>query len=136
MNEEYPKSTDFWTVIFAIISLILANLAIFVPKQRLIILSFTIASVIFAVILYYINKINSNEKDLKFIRNKLDEIFNQVTEKFNYLKEIYKLRLEVEMLKKRDKRAQLNINLLDLIKIIVAIILIYVIIQVIKSLFG
>lgn len=134
MEEYNLKSTDYWTIIFGVISLILANLAIFVPQQRLLILSFTIGAVIFTIILNYINKINYNEKELRIIKNKFDKISNQITEKFNYLKEIYNLKVEIEMLKKRGKRAQ--VNLLDLVKIIVAIILIYVIIQIIKTFFA
>ena len=134
MEKYISKSTDYWTIIFAIISLILANLAIFVPQQRLLILSFTIGAMIFAVILHYVNKISNNEEKLQIIEDKLNKISNEITEKFNYLREIYNLKGEIEMLKKRGKKAK--ITLLDLIKIIVAIILIYVIIQIIKTFFA
>lgn len=134
MKKDINSHQDYWTIIFALISLVLANLAIFVPQQRLIMLSFTIGSIIFAIILHYVNKTKANEKYIKRLSNIIDELSDQITEKFNYLKEIYNLKVEIEMLKKRGKKAQ--IDLLDLIKVIVAIILIYVIIQVIKSLFA
>ena len=63
----------------------------------------------------------------------LQEISNQIIEKFNYLKEIYNLKTEIEMLKLKNKKAELS--LLDLLKAIVAIIFIYVIVQIIKSFF-
>jgi len=78
MNKEIKKSTNYWTIVFAIISLILANLAIFVPQQRLLILSFTIASIVFTGIVHYINKINYNEKEIEVLREKLNEISNKI----------------------------------------------------------
>ena len=68
------------------------------------------------------------------LNEKIDKLSKEFLERFNYLKDIYNLKLEIEMLKKRNKKA--DFSLLDLIKIIVAIILIYVIIQIIKSLLA
>lgn len=128
------KITDYWTIIFAIISLVLANLAVFIPSQRLLILSFTILSVIFAIIFYYVNKLKNYEGYLDSLASNLQEISKQVIEKFNYLKEIYNLKIEIEMLKSKNKKAELS--LLDLLKAIIAIIFIYVIVQIIKSFFA
>lgn len=129
---EQDKYKDYWTIIFSIISLILANLAIFIPKQRMMILSFTIVSAIFAFFLFYINKINKNERTLDFIKEELTKLRDSLTEKFNYLKEIYNLRVEIEMLKKKGKKGQINLEWL--FKVLIAVILVYVILQVIKSL--
>ena len=122
---------SFWTIGFSIISIILFELALFVPEQRLMISGFLAISLIFTIILFYINKINSNENEVNEIKEKIKELSNNITEKFNYLKEIYNLKVEIEMLKKRGKKAQ--INLLDLLKIIIALILLYVIFEVIKT---
>lgn len=120
---------DFWSLFFSVLSLILFELTLFVPpEQKLITSGFLIISIIFAVILYYINKINYNELMLA----KLNKTLNKFGEKVNYLKELYDLKLRVTMLE-RKKRGQINI--MDLIKILVAIILIYVIISVARSLF-
>jgi|SRR3989344_2594093 len=125
-----PKN-DYWTIIFSIIAITLANLATFVPTQRLILLGFSIISTIFAIILFYINKTNINETNIKSIHKNTKEILRELTEKFNYLKELTDIKAEIKMLKK--KRGQ--VNLLGIVKVIVAIILIYVIIEVVKSLF-
>jgi len=135
---EMDTQTDYWSIFFGIISLIFANLAIFIPTQRIMLSAFTIFSIVFAMLIYYINKINSNEEKLDTIKREIVDFSNKVseelTEKFNYLKEIYNLKIDVEMLKKKNKKAE--IELMDLIKIIVAAILIYVLVQVVKSLFA
>lgn len=126
---------DFWTVFFAILSLILANLAIFIPStptSRLIILGFLITSIIFAVMLFYINNLIRVEKEVRLLKVAYSDLCTELTEKFNYLKEINTLKVDVEMLKKGQRR-KAQVDILTLIKIIVAIILIYVIFQVIKS---
>jgi|SRR3989344_5335173 len=138
MKMEMDTQTDYWSIFFGIISLIFANLAIFIPTQRIMLSAFTIFSIVFAMLIYYINKINSNEEKLDTIKREIVDFSNKVseelTEKFNYLKEIYNLKIDVEMLKKKNKKAE--IELMDLIKIIVAAILIYVLVQVVKSLFA
>lgn len=122
---------DFWTIFFSIISLILFNLALFVAEeQRIILVSFFTISIIFVIILYYITKINSNEESIREVKDNLFELKKDLIERFNYLKDIQNLKVDIKMLKK--KKGQ--INLLDLIKILVAIILIYVIWETIKSL--
>lgn len=132
MENENSWKIDFWTIFFSIISLNLFILALFVSEeQRIIIISFLITSIIFAVILFYIKKINSNEESIKNITNNLSELKNDLIERFNYLKDIQNLKVDIEMLKKRKKG---QINLLDIIKILVAIILIYVIVETIRSL--
>lgn len=130
--ELYKGKVDFFTIFFSILSLILFNLAIFIPEQRILILSFFTISIIFTIVLFYLQKINNNEKSIKIIHNNVKEISKEMLERFNYLKELYDLKIDVEMLKKKNKRAQ--INLIDIIKIVVAIILIYVIVEVIKNL--
>jgi sensor domain CHASE-containing protein len=132
MEMQNKWKIDFWTFAFGILSLILFELAIIIPKERIIISGFLAISLITTLILYYINKINFNEKIMALIKEELTDIKNELTEKFNYLKEIYNLKAEIEMLKKRGKRAQINLELL--FKILVAVILVYVIIQAIKTL--
>ena len=122
---------DYWTIIFSVISIILFNFALFIPEQRMIILGFCVISIIFSVILFYIAKVNSNERTLKHLEKSISKLDANLTEKFNYLKDIYNLKVEIAMLKK-NKKAQ--INLMDFVKIIVAVILIYVMTEVIKSL--
>jgi len=93
---------------------------------------FLIISIIFLIFLFYIKKIDSNREDIINITSEVKKISDNITEKFNYLKEIYNLKVEVEMLK-RGKKAQ-AINLIDLLKIIVALIFLYVIYEIIKTL--
>lgn len=89
-------------------------------------------TIIFTVILHYINKIKANENYIKELTTSINKLSDQITERFNYLKELYNLKVEIEMLK-RKRKAQVDIEFL--IKLIVAIILVYVIFSVIKSLF-
>ncbi len=91
-------------------------------------------TIIFAIVFYYVNKLKNYEECLDSLTSNLQEISNQVIEKFNYLKEIYNLKIEIAMLKSKNKKAELS--LLDLLKAIVAIIFIYVIVQIIKSFFA
>jgi len=136
MEEDFRGDwkVTFWTIFFSIIPLVLFNLALFIPEQRLMILGFLIISIIAALIFFYINKINYNEKKIQIIGEEVTSLKKELIEKFNYLRELYDLKLKVEMLeKKSNKKGQ--IDLLDIIKIIVAVILIYVIFQVAKSLY-
>ena len=136
MEEDFRGDwkVTFWTIFFSIIPLVLFNLALFIPEQRLMILGFLIISIIAALIFFYINKINYNEKKIQIIGEEVTSLKKELIEKFNYLRELYDLKLKVEMLeKKSNKKGQ--IDLLDIIKIIVALILIYVIFQVAKSLY-
>ena len=125
---------DFWTIFFSILSLILFDLSLFILQQRLLIASFSVIAIIFALISFYITKINNNEKFIKMLRINFEEFSNEFKEKLNYLKEIYDLKIRIQMLEKRIKNSKKGqFNLLDLIKLIVAIILIYVIVETIKS---
>lgn len=130
--EEDKWKIDFWTIFLSILSLIFANLAIFVPQQRTIMLGFLLISIIFAIVVFYFQKINSNEKFIKELRNETSKLSKEIIERFNYIKELSNLKVEVEMLKKRGKKAQINI--IDILKVLIAIILIYVIIETLKSL--
>ena len=62
---------------------------------------------------------------------KVNRLSDELLERFNYMKEISNIKEEISMLKR--KRGQV-INLLEILKILVAAILIYVIYQTIKSL--
>ena len=132
--EEFKWKIDFWTIFFSVVSIILFILALFVPEQRNLILTFLVISILFAIIIFYINRINHNEKLIHNLRLGQIQLTKELKENFNYLKELYSLKLEIEMIKKSIKKAQ--ITLLDIVKIVVAIILIYVIVEVVKSLFG
>ncbi len=130
INQEKGKwKQNYWTMFFAVLSLIFVNLAIFIPQERLLLLGFTLISIAVAIIFYYIAKTNNNESALNLLNNQLTKISQELIEKFNYLKEISNLRIEIEMLKKKKG----EISLIDILKIIVAAILIYVLIEVIKS---
>ena len=134
--DEEKWKIDYWSIFFSILSLILADLALLIPQQRLLIASFSIIAIIFALISFYITKINNNEKFIKMLGINFKEFSNEFKEKLNYLKEIYDLKLRIQMLEKKIKNNKKGqFNLLNLIRILVAIILIYVIIEVIKSLF-
>jgi len=115
----------FWTIFFSVLSLILFNLALFFPEQRFVILISFIVSVIAALIFFYVSKINYNEKLLRDIRNDI----NDLMQRFNYLKELQDMKMDIEMLKR--KRGE--IELLDLLKVLIAGVLIYIIIEIIKS---
>ncbi len=130
--KNHKWKVDFWTIFFSMISLIFANFALFIPEQRILFIVFFISSIILALVFFYSQKINYNEASIKILNNNILELSHQLTEKFNYWKDLTNLKLEVEMLKKRGKRAQ--INLLDIIKIIIAVILVYVIVETIRSL--
>ncbi len=137
MEEDSKRKIDYWSVGFSIISIIFANLTFFIndKNQKYVMLAFTLISLLTAGVIYYINKINSIEKLIFKIKDKLERSVKEFKEKINYIKELYEIKLRVDMLEKRDKiNKRGQINLLDIIKIIVAIILIYVIFQVIKSL--
>lgn len=131
---ENLQKKDFWTIVFSLISIIFAVLVLYIPEQRIILLTFLVLSILFAIFFSYVNKIKENEKMLKTIKEKLEENSKNLIEKFNYLKEVYNLKVEVEMLKRKNKKAQ-AVDLISLLKILVAIILIYVIITTIKNLF-
>lgn len=122
------KNVDFWTISFSIISLALLELTLIVPKQRIFLSIVLIISILFTLILFYINKIDNNEKSIKYINDKILEL----TDKFNSVREFNNLKMEFESFKRKYKKAQ--INLMDIIKVLVAILLIYVIIETLKSL--
>jgi len=126
---------DYWTIFFSILSIVLAQLSFFVsPNQRIIVISLTLASILFALLFYYVNKINYNESSIKIVKEELDKFSSSFYKEINYIKDFYELKYNVEDFM-RKKRAESGF-LLNLIKVIVAIILIYVIIEVIKSLFS
>lgn len=121
----------FWTIFFSISSLTLFNLALFIPSQRIVILGFFILSIIIALIFFYISKINYNEKNISINTNKIETFSNELLEKFNYLRDIQDIKVDLEVLKKKKG----NIELLDLLKVGIAIIFIYVIIELIRTSF-
>lgn len=121
-------------IIFSIISLVLANLTYFFPEQRLNLIGFLVLSLIFNVFLFYTKKIDSNKEDINQIIEDIKKLSGNLIEKFNYLKDLQDLKIEVEMLKK-NKRGQ-SINLMDLIKILIAIIFLYAIYEITKSILA
>ena len=90
--------------LFSVLSLILFNLALFFPEQRIMILGFLTISIIFGIILFYFQKITSNENFIRKLQDKISELAKSSTERFNYLKEIYNLKVDIEMLKKEERR--------------------------------
>jgi mannose/fructose/N-acetylgalactosamine-specific phosphotransferase system component IIC len=130
MDNNNNRKFDFWTIFFGILSLILFNLALVAPEQKTLIAGFSIISVIFAIILFYMDKVNNNEKQISELKKQVNEIDNKFTESFNYLRDLTDLKADVNMLKQNKKG---EITLLDIIKIIVAVILLYVIFEVIRS---
>ena len=120
---------DFWSIFFSILSLALFELALFIPPQaKLIFLTISIVSVILAIVVFYINKININYKLLNKMEEDIEIIKKDLLERFNYLKDWQELKSDVKMLK--NKKGE--IEFLDIVKIAVAAILIYVIIIGIK----
>ncbi|MEK6894016.1 MAG: hypothetical protein AABX10_00975 [Nanoarchaeota archaeon] len=136
MEEDNKRKIDYWSIVFSIISIIFGNLTLFIQgqNQKYIMIIFTISSILLAVVFYYINKTNNNEEIINRLKDKLEKNIQEIKEKINYIKELYELKMRVDMLEKRKSNKKGNFNLLDIIKIIVAIILIYVIVQVVKSL--
>ncbi len=130
--QEDKWKVDFWSIFFSVISLIFGNFAYFFPQQRILFITLLMITIALGIIFFYARKIDSNEKSISFIKNELSTIRKDITEKFNYLKEIYNIKVDVEMLKRKNKRGQINI--LDIIKILIAIILLYVVFETIKSL--
>ncbi len=122
---------DYWSLFFGIVSLIFSVLLFIIPQQRNIILGALLLSLLSGVIFYYTNKIGNLEKNLKKLKIDINDLNINFTERFNYLRELSDMKLRVTMLEKKRKG---QIDLLSLIKLIVAVILVYVIFQVIKSL--
>ncbi len=134
-NEEWK--IDFSSVFFSIIALIFGAFAYLIPNQSILFLAFMIIAGTIGIILFYIKKINLCVNNLFIIDKNIKIIYKEMIERFNYLREIDDIKREIGFLKmenKKTKRAQINLE--DIFKIIVAIILIYVISQVIKSLSG
>lgn len=132
MDGKERSGVDFWSIFFSILSLILFNFALFLPEQRVISSGFTIISIIIAIIVFYANKINYNEKSFNDMKQSVSKISDELKERFNYMRELQQIKMELEMLKK--KRG--NMDFLDLAKIIVAGILLYVIFTFARQLFG
>ena len=129
--EEY-SGVDFWSIFFSVLSFILFILSLLVPSERkLLIIVFATIALICAVFVFYIQEINHNKKFIKMAIIKVNRLSDELLERFNYMKEISNIKEEISMLKR--KRGQV-INLLEILKILVAAILIYVIYQTIKSL--
>ena len=124
---EKEKSMDYWTLILTVASVILGALTFLAPEQRTILVPILLGALIASIVFFYVNKISSNEKRVLFLGNEVKKI----KENFNYVKEFVTLKAEVEMLKK--KKGQINI--IDLFRIVILIILFYVIVDVLKTLF-
>ena len=128
MDNSVYRNVDYWALFFSIISLVLFNLALFIPQQRIVISGFFIISLIFAFILFYIKKINSNELLLNSIGADIDKFKKEFYDTINYLKDVADIKYRLRMLE--NKKGQVDV----IIKVIVAVVLIYVIFEVIKSL--
>jgi len=127
----FKNKVDYWTIVFSILSLILFNLALLFPEQRALISLFAVVAIIFALFLFYINKIDNNEISIASLNDNFEKLSNTFIEKFNYIRELYDIKLRIEMLEKKKKG---QINLMDLVKIIVAFVIIYFIISILRTL--
>ena len=127
----FKNKVDYWTIVFSILSLILFNLALLFPEQRALISLFAVVAIIFALFLFYINKIDNNEISIASLNDNFEKLSNTFIEKFNYIRELYDIKLRIEMLEKKKKG---QINLMDLVKIIVAFVIIYFIISLLRTL--
>src|SRR3989344_1349661 len=127
----FKNKVDYWTIVFSILSLILFNLALLFPEQRALISLFAVVAIIFALFLFYINKIDNNEISIASLNDNFEKLSNTFIEKFNYIRELYNIKLRIEMLEKKKKG---QINLMDLVKIIVAFVIIYFIISILRTL--
>ena len=127
----FKNKVDYWTIVFSILSLILFNLALLFPEQRALISLFAVVAIIFALFLFYINKIDNNEISIASLNDNFEKLSNTFIEKFNYIRELYDIKLRIEMLEKKKKG---QINLMDLVKIIVAFVIIYFIIGLLRTL--
>ena len=105
MEEDNKRKIDYWSIGFSVISIIFANLTFFIQdeNQKYVMLAFTIISILTAGAIYYINKISHIEKLISKIKENSENSFKELKEKINYIKELYELKLRVDMLEKRNK---------------------------------
>lgn len=129
---------DFWSVFFSIVSLIFGAFAYIIPNQNILFLSFMILTATIGVISFYIKRINLQGINLQIIDKNTKRLNEEIIERFNYIKELNEIKRRIEFLEgmesRKSKRAQINLE--DIFKIVVALILIYVIFQVIRSFSG
>ncbi len=118
--------SDVLNIIFGILSLLALISGYFIEKYQLVLWIFGLALLILVIISYYVFD----------SRNKVNELstkFKKIEESLNIYDRLNKLEIKVDNMVSK-KRGELKIELIDIIKIGLAIILIIVFIQAIKSL--
>lgn len=118
--------SDVLNIIFGILSLLALISGYFIEKYQLVLWIFGLALLILVIISYYVFD----------SRNKVNELstkFKKIEESLNIYDRLNKLEIKVDNMISK-KRGELKIELIDIIKIGLAIILIIVFIQAIKSL--
>lgn len=132
--ENFDKwKVDYWSIFLSIVSILLGISSLFIKEEwRLTVLGFSSIGLIVVLVIYYVKKINFVEKQMIISDNRVKRLIDKFEEKINYISEISDIKARVNMLERNRKG---EINLETVIKAIIAIILIYVLIEVIKSLF-
>lgn len=119
------KVSDIFNLCLGILSIIGILSGFFIPSFRLVFWIVSITLLIFVVIGYYVA---DNRRQISIVCNKI----NKIEESLNIYDRLNKLELAIKM----KKRGQINLDLLDIIKIGLAIILIIVFIKAILSITG
>jgi hypothetical protein len=118
--------SDLLNIIFGILSLLALISGYFVKEYQIALWTFGLALLILVIVSYYVFD----------SRNKVNELsikFKKIEESLNIYDRLNKLEIKIENMVNK-KRGELKIELIDIIKIGIAIILIIVFIQAIKSL--
>jgi len=126
MLSKMGSLSDVLNIIFGILSLLALISGYFIEKYQLVLWIFGLALLILVIISYYVFD----------SRNKVNELstkFKKIEESLNIYDRLNKLEIKVDNMISK-KRGELKIELIDIIKIGLAIILIIVFIQAIKSL--
>jgi len=126
MLSKMGSLSDVLNIIFGILSLLALISGYFIEKYQLVLWIFGLALLILVIISYYVFD----------SRNKVNELstkFKKIEESLNIYDRLNKLEIKVDNMVSK-KRGELKIELIDIIKIGLAIILIIVFIQAIKSL--
>ena len=125
LMENSLKVSDIFNLCLGILSIIGILSGFFIPSFRLVFWIVSITLLIFVVIGYYVA---DNRRQISIVCNKI----NKIEESLNIYDRLNKLELAIKM----KKRGQINLDLLDIIKIGLAIILIIVFIKAILSITG
>lgn len=125
---------DYWSLMFSLSSLTLGVISILFindPIQRLLTLSFVLGFLLMAILGYFYNRMFNNEKEIKRIIKSIGIMKLDIIKRFNYLQDLLDIKERLSKLEMKKKKAQ--INLIDIFRIIIALLLIYVIFEVIRS---